>query len=489
MKNLFQIMIIGLLAIFNSGCKKLVEIDGPITNVSSKDVFSTDATAIGAITNLYAKMASLNDLNGTNELPTLSCIAGLSADELTLFRLANNTQMFSLYQNSLTSSKDFTYWSAIYSELYIVNSALEGISISNSLTPEVKQQLLGEAKFMRAFYYFYLVNLYGDVPLVINTDYTINASIKKSSKSKVYEQIIADLTDAQNLLSDRYLKIDCITPYPIGSEERLRPTKWAAISLLARTYLYTGNWGGAESQASKIIENTAQFHLESLDKVFLKNNAESIWQLQSVNEGVNTFDARTFLLPVSGPGMQQNPVYLYEGLVNNFDDEDQRKNMWINSVVVDGIIYYYPYKYKVPPKANTNTSFIPITEYSMVMRLAEQFLIRAEARTQNNNLEGAVLDVDKIRERAGLAATKSKFPNITKSELLELISKERQLELFTEWGHRWFDLKRTGKIDEVMAIMTPKKGNTSGWKSYQQYYPISIDELKKNPNLMPTPGY
>ncbi len=96
------------------------------------------------------------------------------------------------YRNNLNNQTP-TFWSEIYKHVYTVNVALEGLSKSSTLTPAVKQQLMGEAKFLRAFFYFYLVNLYGDVPLVLTSDYKANSQLARTPGNLIYQQIIADL--------------------------------------------------------------------------------------------------------------------------------------------------------------------------------------------------------------------------------------------------------------------------------------------------------
>src|SRR5690606_27043726 len=134
-------------------------------------------------------------------------------------------------------------------------------------------RLLGEAKFVRAFCYFYLVNQFGNVPLIVNTDYKINTVMPRTEKSKVYDLIVTDLVDAQSKLPSNYV-----------STERIRPNKEAATTLLARTYLYLGKWDLAEAEATKVIKDTRYRLLGNLNDVFLKNSEEAIWQLQSVNK-------------------------------------------------------------------------------------------------------------------------------------------------------------------------------------------------------------
>jgi hypothetical protein len=114
------------------------------------------------------------------------------------------------------------------------------------------------------------------------------------------------------------------------------------------------------------------------------------------------------------------------------------------------------------------------------LRLAEQYLIRGEARAHQNNVQGAQEDLNIIRSRAGLGATTAN----DESSLLAVIETERQVELFAEWGHRWFDLKRTGRADAVLSLE-----KAPNWQSTDRLYPIPFEEIKINPSLTQNPGY
>ncbi|SFE98129.1 Starch-binding associating with outer membrane [Chitinophaga sp. CF118] len=461
------------LILFQTGCKKLVEVDPPVTSLTGSNVFSSDATAIAVVTGIYINMSQ----SGLSEggITSMSLLAGLSSDELALFNGVTNITYIGYYQNALSNSNTggSDFWNKIYPSLYVVNSAIEGLVNAVNLTPAIKQQLIGEAKFMRAFYYFYLVNLYGDLPLITGIDYTINGTLSRSSSKQVWQQIISDLKDAQNLLSDNYLDATLINT----SLERVRPNRGAATALLARVYLYSKDWVNAENQATVVITNSLLYSLTTLENSFLKNNLEAIWQLQPVNLGQNTLTAIQFILPVSGPNSDNFSVYLSSFQMNSFEVGDQRRYSWIDSVKAKGVTYYYPYKYKV------NKADEEVTEYQVVLRLAELYLIRAEARVEQNNISGAQADLNKIRNRAGLSDTKA----TAVSELLVAIQHERQTELFTEWGDRWLDLKRTGEVDAVMGIVTPKKGGD--WNTNWQLYPIPLYELQRNHNLFQNKGY
>ena len=467
-------------------CKKDVTVDAPQNSLNSANVYSTDATAIAAMTSIYKTMTTAG--RGYVGNSAISEICGLSADEFTLYSGVTNFPLKSYYKNALiqiasSSAAGAETWSVQWTNIYTCNAVIEGITASTALTPAVKQQLLGEAKFMRAWFFFYLVNLYGDVPLTITTDYKVNSTLPRAAKADVYTQIIADLRSAQALLNSNYVDASLIAP----TTDRIRPNKAAATALLARAYLYIGNWAGADSAATAVISNPlyALSPLSGSNRVFVKNSSEAIWQLQPTMTGHNTEDGWSFVLPATGPsnpnGTTGFPVYLSNALLNSFEAGDQRRSNWVNSVTVTGgTTYYYPYKYQ---SATLNAS---VTEYEMVLRLGEQYLIRAEARAQaGSNIAGAQQDLNTIRNRASLLSVTP-----TGTSLLSAIYHERQVELFSEWGHRWLDLKRTGTVDAVMGPpgnACAAKGGT--WASYQQLYPLLLGDLQKDIYLKQNPGY
>src|SRR2546421_10150475 len=232
-------------SIFISSCKKFVEVDPPRTQTVSNAVFTSDANATSAITGIYEKM-------GEN-IPSLfnggtTLYAGMSADELIYFSSNSSYNEFNI--NAVTPSNALLkndLWGLPYQCIYQANAVIEGLTRSTGVTPSLKQQLTGEAKFIRAFCHFYLVNFFADVPLILTTDYRLNRKAIRVSKTEVYQQIIKDLKDAQNLLSDNYI-----------TAERVRPNKSTATALLSRAYLYIGDWINAEVQSAGIINNSTQ---------------------------------------------------------------------------------------------------------------------------------------------------------------------------------------------------------------------------------------
>lgn len=259
---------------------------------------------------------------------------------------------------------------------------------------------------------------------------------------------------------------------------------------MARVYLYKKDYAKAEEYASQVISNNTFFSLINLSDVFLKNSKEAIWQLQTLDTYRNTADAITYVLPSTGPTTgTTSPGYLSNSLLLSFELGDKRNSDWVGKVTTRaGLTYYFPYKYK-----NKTPN---ILEYIMVLRLAEQYLIRAEARAMQGNKSGAITDLNIIRTRARATPTAS-IPNplpdipssLNEQQVKKVIMQERQVELFTEWGHRWLDLKRTDSLNNIMSVITPVKANGQPWRPSQALYPISFSDLQNDPNLTQNNGY
>jgi hypothetical protein len=446
-------------------CEEYLEVPAPNNKITSEVVFSSDETALSAMTGIYNQLYIANFSAGWQDSVTV--LAGLSGDNIETIR-TTDLSFREFQQNEIlpNNDKNLNVWSSAYNIIYLTNSLLEGIANSQQITPTVREKLVGEAKFVRAFTYFYLVNLYGEVPLILKTDYKENSLASQSSKEEVNNQIILDLNASVQLLS---------AEYPDG--ERTYASQNAAKALLAREYLYQQNWGKAEALSSEIIEQTSSYRLlDDLNQVFLANSQEAIWQLSPVGRGnlaTHTNEGSVFIIHPFFSSLSR--LKLSENLISSFQSGDKRLTQWI--AFQEKLSVYYPFKYKI------RNSTEPVSEYSMVLRLAEQYLIRAEARARQGNLAGAIADVDIIRNRASLQLITETNQAITGEQLLEVILEERRKELFAEWGHRWLDLKRNGKATEVLSVKTPL------WQETDVLYPIPAVDRMKNPNLDQNPGY
>lgn len=452
-----------------AGCKKLVDVAPPNGQVVTTTVFANDNTTIAAQLAIYTQLQGVPG--------SLEGYTGLSSDELANYSSAQLEK--DLYLNNLNAGTDsYTLlWTPIYNIIYQENAIIENLTGSTAVSRQVKTQTLGEAEFVRAYCYFYLTNLYGDVPLVTSTNYKINSIMARSAQSTVYAQMVVDLLDAQSKLSSNYLDA---TDTAI-TVDRVRPTSWAASALVARVYLYMGKYDSAALEASKVINNTALFGMPALSAVFKKNSTEAIWEIMPPTGVLYTTEGNYFILtksPASSSSIT-GCCAISTQLLNSFESGDGRKTAWVGIYPNSGTTFYFPSKYKNSNSVTGN----PSGEYSMVLRLAEQYLIRAEAEVQTNDLDDAINDINVIRTRAGLTGVAS---TVSQAQVMAAILHERQIEFFAE-AQRWLDLKRMKIVDSVMSVVTNQKGGS--WNTDQQLYPLEANDVQEDLNLTQNPGY
>ena len=293
-----------ILIAVNSSCKKLIGVDPPINRLTKAVVFDSDKSAVSAISGLYSRMIQTNLLFSSD---AMTIYPSLSSDEIYPPSPDSGDEF---YKNSISTSNTIlqnAFWAFGYNYIYQANSIIEGLNNSSSVTTPIKNLLIAEAKFIRAFCYFYLINLFGDIPLIISTDFERNSFLPREKSAEVYQQIISDLKGAQNLLSANYI-----------SSGRVRPNKWAATALLSRVYLYLGQYANAESEATSII-NSGMYSLTSdLNNVFLASSNEAIWQLVPVQPTFNTWEGNLFI-----PNSGSVPTYaLSNSLIATFESTD-----------------------------------------------------------------------------------------------------------------------------------------------------------------------
>ncbi|HEV2481963.1 MAG TPA: RagB/SusD family nutrient uptake outer membrane protein [Puia sp.] len=453
-----------------SSCKKFVTVEDPPTLLTQDKVFNSDASATAAMVSIYTSM--MNDIYGSNGsfvCFAMSELGGMSADELAYTQSSTVTPYFLQFSNHALTP-DNTYvgalWSDGYTYIYRANAILEGLASSTGMSDSVKTQLTGEAHFMRAFCYFYLVNIFGDVPLELTTDYTVNMHMPRTAAASVWGQVVADLQTAKTNMSDAY-----------PTSGRLRPNKWTASALLARAFLYQGKWQDAENESTALLNSGVySTTLPPLTQVFKMTSTEAIWQLQPVAANANTPEGTHFLTVANTqPAFELTPQVL-----NAFETGDPRLTNWVGFSSTANPSWAYPAKYKAGAGA--------LSEYYVVFRLAEQYLIRAEARIQQGNIAGGVADLNVIRARARSGDTTvlpDVLASLSQSDALSAVMHERQVELFAEWGHRWFDLARTNQATAVLQPLSPP--NT--WKPGSILYPVPATEILANPALTQNAAY
>lgn len=449
--------------LFTTACSDLLEVPSPTNQLDANAVFTDSASANAAIAGVYSFLHNYNMIRASAFRDVVSDIGGKLSDE---YRPFVNAQVDQFYQNSLLQQNSIVsnIWADVYKSIYfannILNRDLEGSSISNQFGTNIK----GEALFLRSFCLFYLSNYFGDIPLILSTDVETNKLLGRTPRSEVLIQIANDLILAKEQLQ---------WEYSYNSMDRSRATSWAASALLARVYLYMHEYEKAEAEATVVLNETGLFRMEEPQDAFLDASREVIWRFAS-NDG-NTYIQSVF----SPNNLTRTPrVVLHEDFLSTFETSDLRRQHWVGSIVAsDNNTYFYPSKYK---RTGDNMSSPP--EADVVLRLGEIWLVRAEARARqgSNKLSGAIQDLTEVRTRAGLETS---LP-AEQTTVLQAIEKERRVELFAEYSHRWFDLIRTDRVDAVMLLAKP-----NSWEPYAKWLPIPQDARGTNPALSQNLGY
>lgn len=431
-------------------CEKFTEVDPPDHQLTGTVVFEDASTVDAAFAHIYSELRDNAFTDGTTS--GLTYLMGHYTDELDLYNLNFQNVQYYADNNVLASDGNVrSLWNSSYNLIHASNSIVEGVQASINLSQDNRNRFLGEAYFLRAFIHFYLMNLFGDVPYIDTTDYRINSTVGRLDEALVQERIITDLLTARELLPT--------------TGTTFRPNHWVASALLARIYLYKGNWAMALEEANHVLTDGGYTLNLNLNQVFKKTSTETLWQLDTGTAGANTKEAFTFVF-MDGP-----PPYsaLSDHLLESFEVGDARLDAWVGSATDGKDVWYFPNKYKL----NTNTA--TTEECSILFRLAELYLIAAEAEAHMGHGSEALDHLNTIRNRAMLAPITA----TDQISLLNAIEQERRIELFSEQGHRFFDLKRTGRADSELAPVKPN------WESTDVLLPIPESELLLNPNLEP----
>ncbi|MDP9079031.1 MAG: RagB/SusD family nutrient uptake outer membrane protein [Bacteroidota bacterium] len=452
MKNKLMIMVYGSFccSLLFLSCNKIIDVATPQNQLTTRAVFADTTSTTAAMLNVYSLFDKTID-------PNYNKWTGLYTDELSY--PSSGAPQLEVHHSTLSVTNVYVKnaWANNYFAIYSCNDIITQLQNAKNIPTSMVANLTGEAKFLRAYSYFYLVNTFGNIPLVLTTDINQTAKAAQSDSVSVYRQIIQDLTDAQNSLPSGY-----------SGGIKIRATKWAAIALRSRVYLFQRDWTNAEASATSVINSGNFTPLPSLTSVFLASSQEAILQFGTQNGFITDGPS---LIAKSG-ALPTYPVTTT--LLNAFEAGDQRKTNWLNSSTVGGTTYYYPFKYH---NRVLNTSS---PEYLVALRASEQYLIRAEARAELGNMTGAVQDLNVVRHRAGLPDLSS---SLSQSACLTAVMQEWRVEFFTEWAHRFLDLKRTGRLNPVMTAYKPT------WLPNAVLWPVPASEIASDSNLKQNLGY
>ncbi|MFS4469808.1 RagB/SusD family nutrient uptake outer membrane protein [Chryseobacterium sp. T20] len=444
-------IITGFILLHNmSSCEKLIEVELPSNQISSDQVFVDVQTADAVLAGLYSGLRDSSPFAGDQS----GRLLGLYTDDLDFYSTTATNGLPEIAHNLQNDSNVsiYTDWSTSYKQIYVANAILEGIDNSKSISQADRKRIKGEALMVRSMLLLYLQQLYGDIPYPRSTDYQVNRSISKTDHAQVLSQLSEDLKEAIALLQDNY-----------RNTERIFPNRKMAELLLAKVHLLGGKWSEAEVLCKDIIQSPLYQFQNDITKVFIKSGSHILWQLKPKNSGDGTKESGTYYFNNSAPSM----TALSKGLVNTFSPADLRKQYWMASVTFNGTTWYRAEKYK---NRTANT-----TEYSIIARLEEVYLLLAEALVQQNKIDEAVPYLNRTRQRAGILPLTTP---LTKEGVLNEIILENRREFFTEMGHRFFDLKRIGKLDTALQ-------GKPNWKPYHKLWPIPQQDILLNSNLKP----
>jgi hypothetical protein len=356
-------------------------------------------------------------------------------------------------------------WIAIYNAINRANHVITKVPNVNdpALTTALRNQYIGEAKFLRALAYFDLARAWGGVQIILEptTSLQDRPQIKRSTLEQTYAQVLKDLEDAETLLPD--------------AVNRIRATKRTVWALRARLHLYKKEWALAETYATKLIEKTADYSLLKPYSTWFANSVtatrESIFELQfsAINQNATRLQMAH---STNGGQYRYAPNDRFVQLLNDPTIGGGRSAL-IGSVTQSSIVNWYGNLYYRKDASDP----------AYIFRIAEMYLIRAEARAQLNNLNastGALFDLNQVRDRAGLLPSTA----VTKDDILLAIENERRFEFAFE-AHRWFDLARTGRAKVVLEALDP---NTKV-ADHEYIFPIPVTQIQLDPNLAQNKDY
>lgn len=464
-------MVLGL-----SSCEDFLSPD-PISSATSANSYKTASDAEAALIGVYDSFQAeyyIWDNILFSDVVSDNHYAG--GDNPEIFQIEDLTY-------TPTNGRLFNNWSQLYRAIAKANVVIQKVpDISDVKLDENgrREQIIGEARFLRAYHYSHLVKLWGAVPLITEPVASTDPSVTQKERTpveEVYTQIVADLEYAAENLPDVYSDD--------ASVNKARATKGAANAMLAKVYaqMPDQDYTKVVTYCNLVINSTAGYQLLT-DYTHLfdgnhYNNNESIMEVQFVGGTEANWGPQLVLPPSISGDTWRKFVTPSHDLVDAFDAEGDniRKNTtvlfesdipWSDefwSLAVNGTVPF-AYKWKSANGwASTNRQYI--------LRLADIILLKAEALNANGQTELARTEIDRVRDRVGLDPT----PASTQSEMALAIENERRLELAQE-GQRWDDLKRSGRAVQVMTDLVEIDLRTST----EKVYPITTDKL-----LLPIP--
>lgn len=446
-KNILSVILLWSFLALAAGCESFLDVK-PKESLSDHTTIVDKISSETAINGVYSALAS-----GSYYGTTFQSIAYLSGDNIQWTGSQSQVQEFINHRVNPENSTIGSAWTAIYNVINRANNVIAKVPEVEdpALTSEVRNGIIGQALAIRGLAYFDLARTYGGVPIITNPTITPddNRGISKTSQQETFLQALADLEAAEPLLED--------------NTNRYKVRKKTVLGLKARYYLYQKDYLKAVEYASLILADN-NYQLVQPYAAFFKDNVrgteESIFEIY-YNGTTEVNGHRGQWQPQNNGGTRQwAPNEELISLLNDPEIGGNRREL----IDIDNQGRWYGNLYYRNPGSDP----------SYILRVAEIYLIRAEARAHLNDLQGALEDLNAVRNRAGLASLQSN----SQEEILLSIENERRLEFALE-PHRWFDLVRTGRAAEVLNITEP----------FRFVMPIPIDQLLADDALVQNDGY
>jgi len=483
-----------------TGCDNILTME-PHNAISSTQYFKNGNEVDQAVIGIYAK---LQDMYNNQYIFT----EVRSDNTINQFNDANRGPhpiwLIDEFTNTPSNVYMEPYWQDIYQGIQRANTVLNNIGDVQFENSDLKDQLTGEAKFLRAFYYFDLVRLFGDVPLVLDQIKSPDAAFasldSRTDVEKVYQQIIKDVKDAAGLLPQTY-----------SSSNKGRATEGAARTLLSVIYLTRKNYSEARNELEN-VKNLGYALLPNYADLFNpdnKYNQEAIFDVSYAELESNLGLGSTFIYDfaphnsgseVTGDNAH-NPTGLNiptESILQSYENGDNRKNAsigyYINPdntqygiAIGDTIPYVKKFVHPHSVRGVTNDNW-PVYRYAQVLLMLSETINEMDGPTSE-----AYSYINQVRQRAGLGPLPS---GLSQSQFRDAVYHEERVELAFE-NHRWFSLLRTGRAKNVMTEHAKEVKDLQPHlvnpvyeiEDYKLLYPIPARELTLNPDLKQNPGY
>jgi hypothetical protein len=518
MKSFNQyIVYITVLLLVTAGCTKSLNYT-PEVFVAQPQVFKDQAGATAAVTGIYMQLQTLKKSD-------YALVGVVGTDEA---RCTYQSQGYGDYYQNITGldvydlkfgSQNYQlsgFWQDCYIGIANANSAILGIPGATIADPTVKSRLLGESKFMRALFYFYLVQFFGDIPL--RTEETpFSAGVKRTPVKDVYAQIVSDL---QFAVTNLWTKAK--------NPDKGRASIEAAKALLGKVYLTMGNYADAKTQFEDLVNGNSLTLLTDYAQLFdgqHENNAESLFEIQYSTDPNNTQGLQNLFGSYAGPGIPGSAfnthtpgyggtvvmatAYYSDTVFDQAKDKRYLASVWPHRYDGSGNTMDWWVDPGLPTIKKYDISSSDIDVYNSgknlyYLRASDVYLMYAEVLNEQGQTAAALAPLNKVRNRAGLDNLETAWGRVpSQVELRTELLEERMRELGGE-GWRWFDLKRTGTLVSRVATHNDPRDyyvarNGAGDPHPAQNIsaknvlcPIPLNELQTNAALSLTdqnPGY